>query len=137
VTKRQSIPIVVAGAAVLLGWVLANPNAKFGLSRFGVTTYSRVPIPVVDVLVREDGAVRVSRKSHDLGAQHLAWLVAGRAPAVLVVGVGWDEAAHLATDFRAPPSTRVVVLPTPEALTYFNALRDAGVRVAIYVHSTC
>lgn len=136
-TKKQSLPIVVAAAAVALGWTIVNPNAKFGRSRFAVTTYSRVPIPLVDVLIRQDGAVRAALKSHDLGAQRLAWLVASPAPEVLVVGLGWEEAAHLAGDFRAPPGTRVVALPTPDALAYFNSLRDQGVRVAIYVHSTC
>jgi hypothetical protein len=137
VTKSRTIPIVLAVAAVVLGWIFANPNAKFGLSRFGVTTYSRIPIPPADVQVRQDGAIRLAWKSHDIDPERLAWLVSSPAPEVLVVAVGWEETAHLSDSFRPPRGMRVVVLRTPDALAFFNSLRDQGVRAAIYIHSTC
>ncbi len=135
--RRQLVFIAGALAAVLASWIWANPGAKFGLSRFGVTTYSRLPIPLLDVQVRQDGAIRVLFKSHDIDSGRLAWLVREKHPEVLVVGLGWEESAHLSSGFRPPAGTRIVALPTEAALALFNSLRDQGVRVAIHVHSTC
>jgi hypothetical protein len=137
-TKKRAFAITATLATIVIGWGFVNPNAMFGISRFGLTTYSRIPIPILDVRVRQDGAIRLAFKSHDLGRNRLTWLVEGPTPPeVLVVGVGWEESAHVSTDFKPPLGTRVEALPTPDALLRFNALRAQGVRVAIYVHSTC
>ncbi len=121
----------------LIGWVAVNPGGQFGLSRFGVTTYSRVPVPFLDLQVRADGVFRPIFKSHDVDSSRLSWLLADRAPDVLVVAIGWESAARLSDQFRAPAGTRLLVLPTAEALGAYNSLKAQGVRVAIHVHSTC
>jgi hypothetical protein len=137
VSRRQIAFVAKALASVVVGWICVNPDSKFGVSRFGLTTYSRIPIPVADIQVRQDGAIRLRFKSHDIDSGRLAWLLSGKSPEVLVVGLGWEEAAHLNPAFRVPSGTRVVALPTEAALALFNSLRDRGVRVAIHVHSTC
>ena len=133
--------IAIVSAAVLIltiaGWVGVNPGGQFGISRFGVTTYSRVPIPYVDVQVRADGAFRPILKSHQIDASRLGWLLDNRAPEVLVVAVGWRNAAHLVDGFRPPDGTRLMVLSTADAIDVYNSLKAQGVRVAIHVHSTC
>lgn len=137
VRSKRAILAGAIAAAVLGGWIWANPAGRFGLSRFGVTTYSRLPIPILDMQVRQDGALRVLFKTHDINSARLTWLLSGKAPAVLIVGLGWDEASRLSKDFRPPTGTTVVALPTEAALALFNSLRNEGVRVAIHVHSTC
>jgi hypothetical protein len=137
VTRRIAIVSAAVFLLTLGGWVAVNPGGEFGLSRFGVTTYSRVPVPFVDLQVRADGAFRPVFKSHNIDASRLEWLLANAAPDILIVAVGWEGAARLAEQFRPPKGTRLVVLPTSEALGAYNSLKAQGVRVAIHVHSTC
>ena len=60
-----------------------------------------------------------------------------RAPEVLIVGVGWESTAKVASSFHPPSGTKLLVLPTDEAIATYNSLKAEGVRVAIHVHSTC
>jgi len=137
VTRRQTLVSLVVVAAVFSGWLLVNPGVGFGISRFGVTTYERIPLPYFDVQVRADGAFRVVAKSHDIDGERLAWLLTPQSPQVLVVGLGWEDSGRLASAFRAPAGTEVLALRTGEAIATYNALRARGTRVAIHVHSTC
>ncbi len=137
---RVKRPILVVGLAALIptigGWVVVNPAGQFGVSRFGVTTFNRVPVPYLDLQVRPDGAVRWRWKSHDLNAEALRWLT-DSTPEVLIIGVGWESSARVPEDVAGRRDTRVLVLPTEQALSTFNSLRQRKVRVAIHVHSTC
>jgi hypothetical protein len=137
VTRRVARTSAAVLLLTLVAWAWVNPGGQFGISRFGVTTYGRVPIPYADVQVRSDGAFRPVWKTHKIDAERLAWLLAGDAPEVLVVGVGWEGSARLAAAFKPPSGTRLLVLPTPDALEAYNALRGQRIRVAIHVHSTC
>jgi hypothetical protein len=107
------------------------------MSRFGVTTFNRLPILVFDVQVREDGSLHVLSKSHTIDAKRLAWLLNPNPPEILVIGLGWDDGAKVATDFLAPAGTKVIAVNTDEAIELYNSLKARGARVAIHVHSTC
>jgi hypothetical protein len=131
---------ILGGAAILFtvgGWVAVNPGGEFDTSRFGLTTYARVPIPVIDVQVRGDGAFRPVLRSHAIDDARLRWLLSREPPEVLIVGVGWESTAKVASTFHPPDGTKLLVLPTDEAIATYNSLKADGVRVAIHVHSTC
>ncbi len=117
------------------GWLLVNPFAAFGLSRFGVTTYSWIPVPLADFQVRADGAIRWVEKSHDLQADSLTWLLTAERPEVLIVAVGWRSGDRVAPVNARP--TKLLILPTGKAMSVCNELKARGTRVAIHVHSTC
>src|SRR5262245_10270924 len=135
--RRIAIVSAVVVLLTLAGWVAINPGGQFGLSRFGLTTYGRVPFPIIDVQVRGDGAFRPVLRSHAIDASRLAWLLAEAPPEVLVIAVGWEGTAKVAGAFRPPAGTELIVLPTGDALATYNSLKAQGVRVAIHVHSTC
>ncbi len=135
---RKRILVVAAVVLVVLvaAWVALNPCRRFGMSSAALTTYNRVPLPLVDFQVRGDGAVRLVGKTHAIDAKELAWL-ATPAPEVVIIAAGWEGDAHAVARPPALLGTRILTLPTGEALKLFNALRGQGVRVAIHVHSTC
>jgi hypothetical protein len=136
-TRRIAIVSAAVLVLTLVGWIAINPSGQFGLSRFGLTTYARVPFPVIDVQVRADGVFRPVFRSHAIDGGRLNWLLTEAHPQVLVVGVGWEGTAKVASEFRPPAGTRLLVLPTDQALDAYNTLKAEGVRVAIHVHSTC
>jgi len=134
--RRHKAVVLGLLVVAVTGWILVNPGGGFGLSRFGLTTYNRLPIPVIDFEVRADGAVRWITKTHDIQAQGLTWLLTPLPPEVVILALGWRNAAHGPTDL-ALSGTKIIVLPTDEALALYNVLKQRGVRVAIHVHSTC
>jgi hypothetical protein len=123
------------GIAVAV-WVAVNPGGRFGMSSGLLTTYDRLPYPLVDLQVRCDGAVRVVGKSHKIGADQLEWL-ARSEPEVLIIAAGWQGDVRVTGWPKGFTHTKVLTLHTGEALRQFNSLRGQGVRVAIHVHSTC
>ncbi len=135
---KTRIVLLAAGTlgVALAGWLAANPGGRFGLSRDMLTTYNRLPVPLADVQVRSDGAMRLTRKTHRVAEDQLAWL-ASPQPTVLIVAAGWQQDVRIVGEVTQFPQARVVRLPTGEALALFNSLRDQGVQVAIHVHSTC
>jgi hypothetical protein len=136
VTRKKVAVTSVVAAIVVAGWSLANPGGRFGISRFGVTTYARIPVPALDLQVRADGALRVMGKTHEVNTQRIAWLLQP-TPEVVIVALGWRGSARTVGLLKVSPGTRVIEVPTGEALALFNTLKDRGVRVAIHVHSTC
>ena len=135
-TKRLLIVSGVVLAIAVTAWVMVNPGGRFGISQYGVTTYARVPLPILDVQVRADGAFRLVSKTHDIDAQRLAWLLESK-PQILIVGLGWTGAARITGRPIAAPDIRIIAVPTDEALPLYNSLKEQSVRVAIHVHSTC
>lgn len=129
-------------AAVLLpllavaGWTFSQPGDDFGVCRFGLTTYDRVPWLAVDIQVAADDQVRRVEKTHDLRKPALDWLLQSN-PEILIVAEGWDGVVQVADVIRAITDCEVEVLRTGEAIERFRALKRQGKRVAIHVHSTC
>lgn len=134
--RRLGIVSIAVLMIVGTAWVFANPRGRFGVRQYGVTTYSLLPLPFLDLQVGGDGTTRWVRKTHDIDGRRLEWLLSSR-PDVLIVALGWSGAARLAPGLGAPPGMKVIALPTEEALALFNKLADQRVRVAIHVHSTC
>ena len=93
-TRPGFVVTVVTLLATMGGWVAVNPAGQFGISRHGLTTFNRIPIPLLDLQVRDDGAVRCRWKSHDITADRLKRLTATK-PAVLIIGVGWEGSARV------------------------------------------
>ncbi len=136
--RHRRLFLALAVVAVLVvAWLALEPGDRFGHSTSALTTWDRVPLPYVDLQVRGDGTFRVVPKTHRVTAGTLAWL-AEPAPDVVIFARGWE--GHDARFAGLPPalrSTRILELPTGEALSTFNVLRRQGLRVAIHVHSTC
>lgn len=135
--RSHRVVLLALLSVAVAGWVIANPSGRFGISRFGLTTYSRMPLPVVDLQVRGDGTVRWVSKSHDLDAKALSWLTNEPKPDIVIVALGWRGAMRTPDKLESSLGTRVIALPTGEALSLYNSLRDGGTRVAIHIQSTC
>lgn len=132
--------VVMNFCLLMLLWWVANPGGGFGHSGYGLTTFSRIPIPVRDIQVRADGSLKFVSKTHELNLRDLDWLV-GDKPEVLIIATGWDGFLRIQTDIinrpLNPQAPKLKLMKTGEALNLFNELTQAGTRVAIHVHSTC
>lgn len=134
--KRK--PIVILSALILaLGvWLLINPPGRFGFCMFGCLTYSSVPRPLSDLQVRSDGKTRSVSKTHSLTLDQVRWLLEPR-PKILIIGTGWDGVVEPSKELQTLPECDVRILKTGDAVQLYNALKRAGQKVAIHVHSTC
>jgi hypothetical protein len=129
--------VVVLGAI----WVAFNPPGRFGYHRFGLTVYSGIPFPAVDVVVHANGLPGIrGSKAHWVSVEEFDRLIGSRAdawPDMVVIGTGYEGRVQVEGGILTRSGPAVGVLPTPQAIRRFNELRAAGKRVAAIIHSTC
>ena len=133
------IPFLIVAVGT---WVGFNPPGRFGICRFGLTVYSGIPFPVVDMVVHANGLPGIrGSKAHWVSAEEVDRLIGIQAeawPEVLVIGTGYEGMVRVAPALLARgDGPSIEILPTPEALRRYNELRTAGRRVAAIIHSTC
>ena len=130
---------LVLGALLAIGgiavWFFFNPVAGFGVSRYGLTTYDRLPIPLIDFQVRPNGDFRRVPKTDDISVDTVAWLMESR-PDVLIIATGWKGKAVARPQVRDLGGYELHILKTGDALPLYNRLRTEGRRVAVHLHST-
>jgi hypothetical protein len=139
-SRKVAVAILIVFLLVAI-WVWRNPIGRFGYHRFGLTVYSGIPFPGVDVVVRANGlpCIRGS-KAHWVSAEEMERLIGSRVdawPDVVIIGAGYEGRVQVEGGILTRADPAVEVLPTPQAIRRFNELRAAGKRVAAIIHSTC
>ena len=141
--SRKKVLVGCLAVALLLCivWVVFNPPGRFGYHRFGLTVYSGIPFPAVDVVVSASGLPGIrGSKAHWVSAEEFDRLIGPRAdawPDVVIIGTGYEGRVQVEGGILTRAGLAVEVLPTPQASRRFNELRAAGKRVAAIIHSTC
>lgn len=102
---------------------------------FGFTVIGACPLPATDLVVRSNGEVRFRAKSHVVMWGELAPLA--RDASVIVVATGWQGVVQVDDEATQRLGARLVILENPVALLRYEALRRAGLSVALLFHSTC
>lgn len=155
------IGLVGAGAGVFVGTTISRarsrrwPTAALGISlcaalsifgsfaaarvsysRFGLTVYGVIPIPVLDVTVSADGLLWFRDKTHLITLDEVRALL-GPEVKVIVIGTGWHELAQVEEGVEKLLGVSVEVLSTADAFSRYNRLKAEGVKVALLAHTTC
>ncbi len=139
--KRVLLGCLAVVVVLIAVWVAFNPPGRFGYHRFGLTVYSGIPFPAVDVVVHANGLPGIrGSKAHFISAKEFYRLIGpvDAWPEVVIIGTGYEDRVREAPDLQIRsdrPYTEL--LPTPQAIRRFNELRAAGKRVAAIIHSTC
>jgi len=122
-------------------WVVFNPPGRFGYCRFGLTVYSGVPFPLVDMVVYASGLPGIrGSKAHWVSAEEFDRLIGPLAdawPDVVIIGTGYEGRVQVEESILTRAGPAVEALPTPQAIPRFNEVRAAGRQVAAIIHSTC
>ncbi len=139
--KRKLAVTILTVLLLIAIWIWQNPIGRFGYHRFGLTVYSGIPFPAVDVVVHANGLPGIrGSKAHFISAKEFYRLIGpvDAWPEVVIIGTGYEDRVREAPDLQIRsdrPYTEL--LPTPQAIRRFNELRAAGKRVAAIIHSTC
>ena len=128
--------------ACIATWMAFNPPGHFDYHCFGLTVYSGIPFPVVDLVVYANGLPGIrSSKEHWVSVEEFNQLISHQAsdyPEVVIIGTGYEGRVQVDERILARGERPIVeTLPTPQAVRRFNELRAAGKRVAAIIHSTC
>lgn len=132
--REHRAALLVATAALLAMPGTARWPGGVTLTGFGFTVVGACPLPAADVTVTAGGAVRLRAKSHRVSRAEVAALAHGAS--VVVVATGWQRVVRVDEGAREA-GVRVETAATPDAVRRYEALRRAGVRVALLLHSTC
>jgi hypothetical protein len=109
---------------------------KVMYSRFGLTLYGIIPVPVLDITVSQQGWLWFRDKSHYVSIEEVNSLLTPDAQ-VLVVGIGWEGAVRVDPAVEAIEGVEVHILQTPDAYDFFNECVSRGIPVVLIAHSTC
>lgn len=139
--KQWQLGCLVIVFLLCVIWVVFNPPGQFGICRFGLTVYSGIPFPVVDVVVHANGLPGIrGSKAHWVSAEEFDRLIGPRAgawPDVVIIGTGYEERVQVEKGILIRARPAVEALPTPQAIKRYNELQKAGKKVAAIIHSTC
>ena len=141
--SRKKILAGCLAVMVVLGavWVAFNPPGRFGYHRFGLTVYSGIPFPAVDVVVYANGLPGIrGSKTHWVSAEEFDRLIGPWAkawPDVVVIGTGYEGRVQVEESILTQSGPALEVLPTPQAIKRYNELWKADKKVAAIIHSTC
>lgn len=105
-------------------------------SRFGLTVYGIIPVPVLDVTVGSHGGLWFRDKSHYVSIDELRPLLSPDVE-VVVIGIGWHSAVDVDPAIRQMEGLEVHLLPTPAAFALFNRCVLEGRPAVLIAHSTC
>lgn len=126
----------------LVGFLIASPFISASMkqvtwSRFGLTVYGVLPIPLLDFTVNEEGALWIRAKTHTITLDEIKAL-SNSETTVIVIAKGWDSAAQVDDLIHVEfLNAEIHELSTPEAFKKYNELRRQGIRVVLVAHTTC
>jgi hypothetical protein len=109
---------------------------KVTYSRFGLTVYGVIPVPVLDITVGPGGCLWFRDKSHFVSLEEVEALLSPEVEA-LVIGIGWDGEVRVDPAVQQMEGIEVHVLRTPAAFDLLNEYVSSGRVVVLLAHSTC
>ena len=138
---RRSSPYgSVCAASICLGLCVAVLGSmlwgKVAHSRFGLTVYGAIPIPVLDITVDSSGLLWFRDKSHRITLSEVRPLI-DESTEVIIIGIGWHRVAKVDDAVLETLGPRVRILETSKAFEAYNKLRAEGKRVVLLAHTTC
>ena len=67
-------------------------------SRFGLTVYGIIPVPVFDITVNSNGLLWFRDKSHRITLEGVEPLL--KSSEILVIGIGWDDVVKVESTIK-------------------------------------
>ena len=137
--KDTRCPLVVI---LLLAVLLLVPTlsmfypGKVTYSRFGLTVYGAIPVPVLDITIGPRGCLWFRDKSHFVSIEEVKPLLSPGVE-VLIIGTGWHGATRVDPAVQEIEEVEVHILRTPAAFDLFNEYISRGRTVVLIAHSTC
>ena len=134
---RCSFAVISLLAVLLLVPTLSMfYSGKVTYSRFGLTVYGAIPVPVLDITVDSDGCLWFRDKSHFVSIEEVKRLISSDVE-VLIIGTGWHGAVRIDPAVQEIEGIEVHILRTPAAFDLFNGFVSSGKTVVLIAHSTC
>jgi len=109
---------------------------KITYSRFGLTVYGIIPVPIFDITVGPHGGLWFRNKSHFISIDEVQPLLSPKVK-ILVIGIGWDSKVKVDPAIRDMKGVEIHILPTPEAFDLFNKYKSEERKAVLVAHSTC
>lgn len=134
--RRNTIAVFSLMLILLATLILSTAWGRVSYSRFGLTVYGFIPVPVLDITVGSNGGLWFRDKSHSLSLEEVRSLLAPEVQ-VVVIGTGWHEMVKVDPAVRDIEGVEVHILKTPDAFDLFNRCQSEGKQAVLIAHSTC
>ncbi|MDP8205637.1 MAG: VanZ family protein [Candidatus Electryonea clarkiae] len=150
-SQYLKIRYLIAGIALITFISLSvsfaiNFNKNIMYNSYGLTVYKGLPIPFFDIIIYQNGMIRLVDKKHHFRSNDRAYFFK-QNPDILLIGSGSEGAGGKGFDTAKGTyfifnkfnlkGTQVIILPTPEAYKKFNQLKEKNKNVLFVIHNTC
>ena len=130
----------------LLVSFIINKDSNITYNKYGLTVYKGIPIPFLDVMIMENGTVRLVDKKHVFNKRDQQTIMT-KCSDILIIGSGADGLGGRGFTESLPVQfmynsningmTQIIILKTPEACRVYNRLKKEGKNVTFILHNTC
>ena len=134
--KCEFIFVAVFCIIILTPFLSMKCPGKITYSRFGLTVYGCIPIPILDITVGPKGVLGFRDKSHFITLQEVEALLIPEVE-IVVIGIGWNDVVKVDEAIRNIEKVKVEILSTPQAYETYNQYKSEGKKVVLIAHSTC
>lgn len=139
--SRKLTTRITYGLLAVGFWLSLNHPNRVGVHFYGMTVYSGIPYPIVDLTIRPGGTLRIrDSKKHWISLEEFEKFVGSdpkQRPEVVVIGDGYSSRVEVDEQVYHYPGIEVEVFPTSDAVERYNRFRAEGRRIALILHSTC
>ena len=105
-------------------------------SRFGLTVYGVLPLPLLDFTITGKGELNLRTKTDMITVEEVRALVDSKTT-VIVIAQGWDSVAEVDEMIHIEfLNLEIHELSTPEAFEKYNELIRKGVKAVLVAHTT-
>ena len=105
-------------------------------SRFGLTVYGVLPLPLLDFTINGKGELNLRTKTDMITVEEVRALVDSKTT-VIVIAQGWDSVAEVDEMIHIEfLNLEIHELSTPEAFEKYNELIRKGVKAVLVAHTT-
>jgi VanZ family protein len=146
VSRWIVLGILLLSMTGLLVSVATNYNKDFTYNKYGLSVYKGIPIPFFDVMIFDDGSIRLVDKKHVFNKRDQRTILT-KCTDILLIGSGADGLGGRGFTENAPVQfiynpntdsmTQIIILPTPEACQVYNRLKKEHKNVTFILHNTC
>ncbi|MCF7920221.1 MAG: VanZ family protein [Candidatus Cloacimonetes bacterium] len=135
--------LVVGG---LLVSIIIHRNDNISYNRHGLTVYKGIPLPYLDIMIKENGTFRFVDKKHIFNKRDQR-VILMKCTDILIVGSGSRgmggrgftemEPVQFAYNPNIQSMTQIIIMKTPAACQLYNRLKKEGKNVTFILHNTC
>ena len=139
------VVILVCATSLQLFFFMKYRDKNIVHTQYGLTIYKGICIPFFDIMIFQDGTLRLVDKKHYFNQRDRAFMLKKEADIILIAsgtygkgGKGFNDPRHeFLYNSRTKKASQLIIQSNSEACKTFNRLKKENKKVLFIIHNTC